>query len=68
MKSIKLNKLAKNAMKEKEMNTIKGGQHCYCACVGSSSIVANGSANWTHGYKSVGISIYNQYCFSDEMY
>jgi natural product precursor len=50
MNKIKLNKLAQNAMKAKEMNHIKGGSCCGCGCKyqgtpGGSSIAANKSAN-----------------------
>jgi natural product precursor len=54
-KNIKLNNLAQNAMKNKEMNTVKGGwcdgpdACCGCACKyagsGGSSIAANRDAN-----------------------
>jgi natural product precursor len=53
MNKIKLNKLAQNAMKAKEMNTIKGGKYCGCSCYyagsGGSSIDDNAGANRVGG-------------------
>ncbi|MDR2651895.1 MAG: TIGR04149 family rSAM-modified RiPP [Prevotellaceae bacterium] len=57
MKSIKLNKLAKNTMEEKEMHHIKGGHPgCSCSCYyegnGGSSVNDNGMANYEGGLNS----------------
>ena len=46
MESIKLNKLAENALKIREMNALTGGAvYCGCGCHGPSGIQANGNAN-----------------------
>ncbi|MDR2126765.1 MAG: TIGR04149 family rSAM-modified RiPP [Prevotellaceae bacterium] len=61
-KNIKLNKLAKNAMKEKEMSHVRGGSTwCGCGCIGPSGIYANRDANHEHGWWSRGISRDEQY-------
>jgi natural product precursor len=58
MKSIKLNQMAKNAMKKKELNLIKGGvsRGCGCGCLyadqGGSSTYMNGMANCDAGVKT----------------
>jgi natural product precursor len=56
MKNLKLNTLAQNAMKEKEMHQIKGGAGCGCSCYyansGGSSSADNGCANSAHGWYS----------------
>ncbi|MDR3287313.1 MAG: TIGR04149 family rSAM-modified RiPP [Prevotellaceae bacterium] len=62
MKKIKLNTLAQNAMNEKEMNDLKGGQagiiigDCFCACryanCGGSGTNSNGGANNIGGLSS----------------
>ncbi|MDR1199880.1 MAG: TIGR04149 family rSAM-modified RiPP [Prevotellaceae bacterium] len=60
MKKINLNVLAKNTMKEKEINHVKGGYNddcldacCGCGCAyannGGSSIAANRDANAAGG-------------------
>ncbi|MDR1653927.1 MAG: TIGR04149 family rSAM-modified RiPP [Prevotellaceae bacterium] len=61
MKSIRLNQISANAMNAKEMNAIKGGEHCCgCGCKyansGGSSSVNNGAANNAGGLKSKGSS------------
>ncbi|MDR2408059.1 MAG: TIGR04149 family rSAM-modified RiPP [Bacteroidales bacterium] len=61
-KNLKLNKLAQNAMKEKEMSHINGGvrwvdgicYQCGCGCNGPSSTNANGLANMDGGLFSPG--------------
>ncbi|MDR1199890.1 MAG: TIGR04149 family rSAM-modified RiPP [Prevotellaceae bacterium] len=58
MKKIKLNILAKNTIKEKEMNQIKGGGCCACGCMyvnqGGSGTIDNHYANKAHGLKTPG--------------
>ena len=55
MKNLKLNTLAKDAMKEKEMSQIKGGSKvCHCGCNGPSSTEDNGWANSAQGLSSPG--------------
>ena len=55
MKNLKLNALAQNAMKEKEMSQIKGGAKvCRCGCNGPSSTDDNGWANSENGLSSPG--------------
>jgi natural product precursor len=59
MKKIKLNILAQNAMKEREMNHIKGGNFCGCGCnyagtSGGSSISSNMNANYDGNLTSPG--------------
>jgi natural product precursor len=54
MKKIKLNTLAQNALKEKEMNHVRGVADCWCGCYyqgtpGGSSTSANDSANRAGG-------------------
>jgi natural product precursor len=53
-KNIKLNKLAQDAMKEKEMNLIRGGSagDCCCGCHGPSGSFDNANANNAGGLKS----------------
>jgi natural product precursor len=62
MNKIKLNKLAQNAMKEKEMNHVRGGRLvcCTCGCNGPSATDTNGYANSGSGLNSPGGG--KQYC------
>lgn len=57
MKNLRLNKMAKNELSRKEMQTLTGGQipgMCGCGCAyagsGGSSAMDNGLANADHGY------------------
>ncbi|MDR1552406.1 MAG: TIGR04149 family rSAM-modified RiPP [Prevotellaceae bacterium] len=74
MNKIKLNKLAQNAMKNKEMNHVRGGfgnpYFCGCGCQyagqGGSSTTANASANsaygmWPGGGASVKLIVPSQF-------
>jgi natural product precursor len=49
-KNLTLNNLAKNTMKEKEMNIVKGGRQCGCGCryegMGGASTNQNAAANY----------------------
>ncbi|MDR2408055.1 MAG: TIGR04149 family rSAM-modified RiPP [Bacteroidales bacterium] len=57
MKKVKLNKLAQNAMKEKEMNFVRGGRRCGCGCryeeTGGASTSDNALANYCGCLKSL---------------
>lgn len=67
MKKLKLNKLANNQLKEKEMSFLNGGEidgnrvHCGCGCCyannGGSSIDDNGQRNAAYGKVSQGCTI-----------
>lgn len=57
MNNLKLSNFEKNALSQKEQQSIHGGNTCTCACyyryVGGSSIADNGSANWQGNKHSV---------------
>jgi natural product precursor len=50
IKSLKLNQIERVALKEREMNTLLGGECCGCGCHGPSSNRDNAYANWGAGY------------------
>ncbi len=56
LKKIKLNKLSNNALAERQMKGLKGGNCCLCSCAyrdhGGSSVQDNKSANHQLGYNS----------------
>jgi natural product precursor len=56
MKKVKLNALENQSLNNKEMNAVRGGADCCCACAyanqGGSSTNDNGCANGKEGLKS----------------
>jgi natural product precursor len=50
IKSLKLNQIERVALKEREMNTLLGGECCGCGCHGPSSTNDNYTANYYAGY------------------
>ena len=58
MKNLKLNKLAQNELSKKEMNNVRGGNTCGCACAhennSGSSTHDNAYANHASGLRSDG--------------
>jgi natural product precursor len=56
MKNIKLNALENQSLNNKEMNVVRGGKECCCACAyanqGGSSTNDNGCANGKGGLQS----------------
>ena len=61
MNKIKLNKLEENDLSKREMNQIRGGERCGCACAysnsGGSSTRDNGIANAASNLVSEGYRI-----------
>lgn len=53
MNKLKLNALAQNALNEREMNSLVGGNECGCACRHNSTM-DNGTANHANNLSSKG--------------
>lgn len=66
MKCLKLNALAKNALSEREMNSLSGGNACGCACRYVST-ADNGNANHAGNKNSKDASITEMTFFLDEV-
>ena len=55
MKKIYINQLSERMMRDREMNSLRGGQYCSCSCIGDDNPIegnANGNYNLGDGGSS----------------
>ena len=67
MKKIYLNQLSERLLKDREMNSLRGGQFCSCSCYNpeNSSVGSNVEGNYNMGDGSHSIKGCNQHIMVD---